>query len=170
MRRPPPRAAAGPRKRGEGCDDDFQGIIAAEMTATGGARLCITLLAAGFIIGAPRRARRAARPPAAPARSRPPSHAPLGAGPGGSSVRALSTHTGADIRSWSGTCSDGARERRVRTLLIEVRPAPAPRPPSPPRPAHSALKKSPQNHPHVLHVCCAAGPPPQRGRCPGGAL
>ena len=42
---------SGPRRRGEGCDDEDQGIVAADETATRGARLRITLLAAGFIIG-----------------------------------------------------------------------------------------------------------------------
>jgi hypothetical protein len=42
---------AGPRKRGEGCDDELQGILEAQETSSGGARLRITLLAAGFIIG-----------------------------------------------------------------------------------------------------------------------
>ena len=44
----------GPRKRGEGCDDEQQGILAAEETHSGGARLRVTLLAAGFVIGEPK--------------------------------------------------------------------------------------------------------------------
>lgn len=44
----------GPRKRGEGCDDENQGILAAEETHSGGARLRVTLLAAGFVIGEPK--------------------------------------------------------------------------------------------------------------------
>ena len=42
---------AGPRKRGEGCDDEDQGIVAAEEAHAGAARIKVTLLAAGFIIG-----------------------------------------------------------------------------------------------------------------------
>jgi hypothetical protein len=48
-----PPSNAGPRKCGEGCEDQEQGILAAESTQTGGARLTITLLAAGFVIGGP---------------------------------------------------------------------------------------------------------------------
>lgn len=46
---------AGPRRRGEGCDDDEQGIVSAEVTGGGTAKLRITLLAAGFVIGRHRR-------------------------------------------------------------------------------------------------------------------
>lgn len=42
---------AGPRKQGEGCEDEEQGILLAEQTENGGAKLAITLLAAGFVIG-----------------------------------------------------------------------------------------------------------------------
>ena len=46
-----PLSAAGPRRRGEGCDDEDQSIVAADGTRTGGAILRVTLLAAGFLIG-----------------------------------------------------------------------------------------------------------------------
>ncbi|KAL4524956.1 hypothetical protein Ndes2526B_g07141 [Nannochloris sp. 'desiccata'] len=81
---------SGPRKRGEGCDDENQGIVAAEETPTGGARLRVTLLAAGFVIG-----------------------------PGGSSIRAISNKSGADIRSWNDSLTTNGRARRVRTIVIE---------------------------------------------------
>lgn len=40
----------GPRKRGEGCDDEDQGIVSAE-ECQNGIVLRVTLLAAGFLIG-----------------------------------------------------------------------------------------------------------------------
>lgn len=42
---------SGPRKQGEGCEDDDQGIVEASEAASGGAMLRVTLLAAGFVIG-----------------------------------------------------------------------------------------------------------------------
>jgi hypothetical protein len=80
-------------------EDEDQGVLSAEPTATGGARLRVTLLAAGFVVG-----------------------------PSGSSVRQLSHATGAEVRSWNETWQDGApggglpqRVRRVRTFVVEVR-------------------------------------------------
>lgn len=47
------RAPAGPRKKGEGVENEEQGIVSAEaQPGGGGAVLRVTLLAAGFIIGA----------------------------------------------------------------------------------------------------------------------
>lgn len=45
--------------RGEGCDEDEQGVVSAEMTGEGSAKLRITLLAAGFVIGESTKGRRA---------------------------------------------------------------------------------------------------------------
>ncbi|KAK9831875.1 hypothetical protein WJX81_004387 [Elliptochloris bilobata] len=42
---------SGPRRPGEGTEDEEQGVVSAEETATGGVMMCITLLASGFIIG-----------------------------------------------------------------------------------------------------------------------
>lgn len=82
---------------------DAQGILAAEATPGGGARLRITLLAAGFVLG-----------------------------PSGSSVREIIATTGADIRSWSeawheqgagsGAGSGGAARSgtKIRTFVVEV--------------------------------------------------
>jgi hypothetical protein len=41
-------------------------------------------------------------------------------GPGGSSIRATSTKSGADIRSWNDSLTFNGRARRVRTIVIEV--------------------------------------------------
>ena len=95
---PPHPHPAGPRKKNEGVEDEDQGVLSAEPTATGGARLRVTLLAAGFVVG-----------------------------PSGSSVRQLSHATGADVRSWNVTWQEGApggglppRARHVRTFVVEV--------------------------------------------------
>ena len=42
---------SGPRKPGEGVEDEEQGILSVERTGSGAIVLRITLLAAGFIIG-----------------------------------------------------------------------------------------------------------------------
>jgi hypothetical protein len=89
----PGQRPSGPRRPGEGVEDEDQGIIAAEATPTGGARLCVTLLAAGFIIG-----------------------------PAGASVKALAAATGTHVRSWNGAVAVGGRARRVRTLVVEGPP------------------------------------------------
>lgn len=86
--------AAGPRRKAEGVgpEDEQQGILAAEPTATGGALLRITLLAAGYLIG-----------------------------PAGASVRDVSRVSGAEVRSWSESWREGAgAARRVRTVIVEV--------------------------------------------------
>lgn len=62
---------SGPRKPGEGIENEEQGILSAEPVQTG-VMLRITLLAAGFIIG-----------------------------PSGASVRDVMRHTHADIKSWT---------------------------------------------------------------------
>lgn len=41
----------GPRKSGEGCEDEAQAILLATITPTQGARLLVTILASGFVIG-----------------------------------------------------------------------------------------------------------------------
>ncbi|GAX73639.1 hypothetical protein CEUSTIGMA_g1090.t1 [Chlamydomonas eustigma] len=63
---------SGPRKPGEGVENEEQGIIAADLNPAGAVLLRITLLAAGFVIG-----------------------------PSGSSVRDIMHLTGCDIKSWT---------------------------------------------------------------------
>jgi hypothetical protein len=70
---PPWARPSGPRARGVGVDDEFQGIVDAGPTATGGSSVRVTLLAAGFVIG-----------------------------PGGASVRDVCRASGADVRSFTG--------------------------------------------------------------------
>ncbi|KAL3154371.1 hypothetical protein ABBQ32_013848 [Trebouxia sp. C0010 RCD-2024] len=82
---------SGPRRTGEGTEDEEQGIIAAESTATGGAMVRITLLAAGFVIG-----------------------------PSGTSVREISKQTGADIKSWTEKPDHKSLSSRpTRSFVIE---------------------------------------------------
>ncbi|KFM25482.1 hypothetical protein F751_0509 [Auxenochlorella protothecoides] len=79
--------------RGEGCDEDEQGVVSAEMTGEGSAKLRITLLAAGFVIG-----------------------------PSGASVREITHRTGSSIRSWNENVKVRGKDRKVRTLIIEGPP------------------------------------------------
>ncbi|DBA67294.1 TPA: hypothetical protein ACH3X2_001599 [Trebouxia sp. C0005] len=82
---------SGPRRSGEGTEDEEQGIIAADSTTTGGARVRITLLAAGFVIG-----------------------------PSGASVREISRQTGADIKSWTEKPDHKSQSSRpTRSFVIE---------------------------------------------------
>lgn len=87
-----PVECPGPRQRGEGCNEDEQGLVSAEMAGSSAAKLRITLLAAGFVIG-----------------------------PSGVSVRDITRMTGSNIRSWNEFASVRGKDRKVRTLVIEVR-------------------------------------------------
>ena len=80
---------AGPRKPGQGCEEVSQAIMLAEVTPTGGVRLRITLLAAGFIIG-----------------------------PIGGCIREIARITGAEIRSRT-VQSDSRCPRDCREFTIE---------------------------------------------------
>ncbi|KAK9823648.1 hypothetical protein WJX72_004420 [[Myrmecia] bisecta] len=80
---------SGPRKPGEGTEDEEQGLVSAEATTTGGALIRITLLAAGFIIGER-----------------------------GRSVRDITKQTGADIKSWTEPSKD-VNARSTRVFVIE---------------------------------------------------
>ena len=81
------RPPSGPRRPGEGVapvDAASQGILAAAPTPSGGARLAVSLLAAGFVIG-----------------------------PSGASVRDLCALTRADVRSWTDTPAVTAYRARM---------------------------------------------------------
>ncbi|KAL4437023.1 hypothetical protein ABPG75_004162 [Micractinium tetrahymenae] len=93
---------SGPRRKGEGVNDE-QGILAAEaLPGSAGARLRISLLAAGFVLG-----------------------------PSGCSVRDIISTSAADIRSWTeywqapaggegaAAGSGGSRATKIRTFVIE---------------------------------------------------
>ncbi|GAB4814819.1 hypothetical protein N2152v2_001865 [Parachlorella kessleri] len=98
---------SGARQAGQGCEEVEQGIVHVEQTATGGAVLRITLLAAGFIIGKLVALCMAAKPDQRPS---------------GSSVRDICRLCGTDIRSW--TCEpDGICSRPTRQFQVEGPPA-----------------------------------------------
>ncbi|KAK9864635.1 hypothetical protein WJX84_012064 [Apatococcus fuscideae] len=80
---------SGPRKFGQGVEDEEQGIISADQTASGGAVLRVTLLAAGFVIG-----------------------------PSGSSVRHIMSQTGAEIKSWTDQARSTSG-RPFRVFVVE---------------------------------------------------
>ena len=84
---------SGPRRPGQGVEDEQQGVVAAHLTPTGGISLKITLLAAGFIIG-----------------------------PSGASVREVCRATGADVRSWTEPPA-GPTSRPVRAFTVEGSPS-----------------------------------------------
>ncbi len=112
---------AGPRRPGEGTENEEQGIISAEASAAGSVTLRITLLAAGFIIGAqPVCVRRLACTPAAHTACL--STAARLTGPAGSSVREIMRVTGCDIKSWTDHVGRGGlhghRSRSTRTCRV----------------------------------------------------
>jgi hypothetical protein len=108
---------AGPRRPGEGTENEQQGIIGAVQLPGGAASLHITLLAAGFIIGKL----------SAPARF--PGVFPqtyisscsITTGPSGSSVRDIMRQTGCDIKSWT-EASNAYSHRPSSTFIIEGEP------------------------------------------------
>ncbi|KAL6763626.1 hypothetical protein V8C86DRAFT_3085447 [Haematococcus lacustris] len=82
---------SGPRRPGEGVENEEQGIIKTEQSSPNSITLSVTLLAAGFIIG-----------------------------PSGASVRDIMRHSGADIRSWTeGHGARGAGRRPCRVFQVE---------------------------------------------------
>ncbi|GAB4818924.1 hypothetical protein N2152v2_005970 [Parachlorella kessleri] len=83
---------SGKRQPGVGCNDEEQGILHAQSVESGGAKLHITLLAAGFVIG-----------------------------PSGVSVREISRASGADIRSWNDTFTQHGTAHQVRCVVVEGR-------------------------------------------------
>ena len=83
---------SGPRRPGQGVEDEQQGVASASVTPTSGLLLKITLLAAGFVIG-----------------------------PSGSSVREICRFTGADVRSWTEPPA-GPTSRPLRAFTVEGSP------------------------------------------------
>jgi len=72
LRRAPIKGPSGPRRQGEGVEEEDQAVVGIEKLPNGGVQLRVTLLAAGFVIGA-----------------------------SGASVREISATTGAVVQSWS---------------------------------------------------------------------
>ncbi|WIA13867.1 hypothetical protein OEZ85_002439 [Tetradesmus obliquus] len=82
---------SGPRRPGEGVEDEEQGILSAEeVPATGEVMMRITLLAAGFVIG-----------------------------PSGSSVREVVRLSGAEINSWTEAAGSHRGRRPARIFVIK---------------------------------------------------
>ena len=85
LRRAPIKGPSGPRRQGVGVEEEEQAVVAVEKLPNGGVQLRVTLLAAGFVIGA-----------------------------SGASVREISATTGAVVQSWSeGPVSGCHRPSRV---------------------------------------------------------
>ncbi|KAK3235871.1 hypothetical protein CYMTET_53956 [Cymbomonas tetramitiformis] len=85
---PARRGPSGPRKAGEGTEEEEQGVLSVHKIPGGGVQLRVTLLAAGFVIGA-----------------------------SGASVREIMQQTGACIQSWSeGANARVTRPTRVFRL------------------------------------------------------
>lgn len=80
---------SGPRRSGEGVENEEQGIISADQPSTGAVVLRITLLAAGFVIG-----------------------------PSGATVRDIMRVSGSDIRSWTEHPGARSR-RPCRVFVLE---------------------------------------------------
>lgn len=78
---PPRRGPSGPRKAGEGVEEEDQEVVSTEVLPGGAVQIRVTLLAAGFIIGA-----------------------------SGASVREIMQTTGAIVQSWTQQAgADGYR-------------------------------------------------------------
>eukprot|EP01024_Parvocaulis_polyphysoides_P059132 TRINITY_DN6383_c0_g2_i1.p1 TRINITY_DN6383_c0_g2~~TRINITY_DN6383_c0_g2_i1.p1 ORF type:complete len:440 (+),score=65.01 TRINITY_DN6383_c0_g2_i1:338-1657(+) len=85
-------APSGPRRPGEGVEDEEQGIVFAEKSDQGSVYVYITLLAAGFVIG-----------------------------PKGRSIHQICHTSGADVRSWSTNFTAGSKQppRALRVFQIQ---------------------------------------------------
>ena len=84
------KGPSGPRRAGEGVEEEEQAVVAAEWLPGGGLQLCVTLLAAGFVIGS-----------------------------SGASVREITQHTGAVIQSWTQQPQPGGYHRPTRIFRLQ---------------------------------------------------
>jgi len=87
---------SGPRMPGQGVEEQEQVVVSTETDENGGVRVRVTLLAAGFVIGN-----------------------------AGASVREITQHTGASIRSWTQPAEYffGGFARPTRVFCVEGEPA-----------------------------------------------
>jgi len=92
VRRAPIKGPSGPRRQGEGVEEEEQAVLSADKLANGGLQLRVTLLAAGFVIGA-----------------------------SGSSVREIAAATGAVVQSWSEPSAPGL-PRPTRVFRVQGQP------------------------------------------------
>ena len=86
----PRKGPSGPRRAGEGVEEEEQAVVAMEWLPNGGLQLCVTLLAAGFVIGS-----------------------------AGASVREITQHTGAVIQSWTQQRQPGGYHRPTRIFRLQ---------------------------------------------------
>ena len=84
------RGPSGPRRAGQGVEEEEQQVASIEVMANGGLRLRVTLLAAGFVIGA-----------------------------SGASIREIMRHTGSTIQSWTQPPEAGVYHRPCRVFCIQ---------------------------------------------------
>ena len=84
------KGPSGPRRAGEGVEEEDQAVVAMEWLPGGGLQLCVTLLAAGFVIGS-----------------------------SGASVREITQHTGAVIQSWTQQPQPGGYHRPTRIFRLQ---------------------------------------------------
>ena len=84
------KGPSGPRRAGEGVEEEEQAVVAMEWLPGGGLQLCVTLLAAGFVIGS-----------------------------SGASVREITQHTGAVIQSWTQQPRPGGYHRPTRIFRLQ---------------------------------------------------
>lgn len=87
------RGPSGPRRAGQGVEEEEQQVASIEVMANGGLRLRVTLLAAGFVIGA-----------------------------SGASIREIMRHTGSTIQSWTQPPEAGVYHRPCRVFCIQGNP------------------------------------------------
>ena len=83
------KGPSGPRKAGEGVEEEEQMVVDSEWLPGGGLQLRVTLLAAGFVIGA-----------------------------SGASVREITQHTGAVIQTWTQQPQPGGYHRPTRVFRV----------------------------------------------------
>lgn len=87
------RGPSGPRLAGQGVEEEQQQVASIEIMPNGGLRLRVTLLAAGFVIGA-----------------------------SGASIREIMRHTGSTIQSWTQQPEEGVYHRPCRVFCIQGTP------------------------------------------------
>lgn len=87
------RGPSGPRLAGQGVEEEKQQVASIEIMPNGGLRLRVTLLAAGFVIGA-----------------------------SGASIREIMRHTGSTIQSWTQQPEEGVYHRPCRVFCIQGNP------------------------------------------------
>jgi len=84
------KGPSGPRKAGQGVEEEEQQVASVEILSSGGLKLRVTLLAAGFVIGA-----------------------------SGASIREIMRHTGSTIQSWTQHPEIGGYHRPCRVFCIQ---------------------------------------------------